>query len=199
MYGLICLDGTVQGLEMLQLKSWRRFPWLGAFPEPFGPACVCWDRVWDEYSEQVKGNKGREVWSGDAVVLASKALGGGEGSPARCSSPWKTHIDQVPVTFGLVVLLQCLWSDGKLTNNKSKRCFQTVQKIKNFEASLLQIFKIQRAFFVLGLEMLMTLTNCQHHQLLWLIPYHFPQWAMLIKIDCAAVLAQQQVPLLFFV
>lgn len=44
--------------------------------------------------------------------------------------------------------------------------FSDGAKIQNFEAGFLQIFKIQRAFFVLGLEMLMTLTNCQHHQLL---------------------------------
>lgn len=52
-----------------------------------------------------------------------------------------------------------------------------------------------------GLEyflMLMTLTNCQHWQLQWLIPCHFLQWAMLIKIDCARALAASINPLPLF-
>lgn len=42
--------------------------------------------------------------------------------------------------------------------------------------------------------MLMTLTNCQHWQLQWLIPYHFSQWATLLKIDCARALAASVLP-----
>ena len=69
-----------------------------------------------------------------------------ERSAARCSSPWKTRIDQAPVTFGLVVLLQCLGSDGKLTNNKSKQCFQTVRKLRISKQAFSRYLKFSKLF-----------------------------------------------------
>lgn len=128
MQGLIFLDRTMQGLEVLQLKTWRHFPWLGAPPDPFSPACVCGNRTWDEYPEQGERNQGWE-WGAGLGVLSSRRR---RGDPAPHSPPWRTCLDQAPVAFRLVVLLQLFCSDGKLTNNKWKHCFQTVQKNEEF-------------------------------------------------------------------
>lgn len=87
-----------------------------------------------------------EVGRGDAAALASQAPGGEEGSPAPGSSPWKTLIDQAPLTFGLVVSFQCSCSDGKLTNNKSKQCFQTVQKSRISKQAFSRYLKFSELF-----------------------------------------------------
>lgn len=87
-----------------------------------------------------------EVGSGETATLATEALGGEEGSPACSTSPWKTCIDQAAVKFGLVVLLQRLCSDGKLTNNKSQQCFRAVQKLRISKQAFSRYLKFSKLF-----------------------------------------------------
>jgi len=144
----------MRGLEKLQLKSRRHFPWLGAFPDPYDPVLCLPGWGLGRAPRAGEGNQRASGGERGAEVLASKARGRGGGERRegeRRAAPlaaalWKTRIDRALGTCGLAVLLQCLCSDGKLTNSKSKLCFQAVQKLRISKQAFSRYLKFSELF-----------------------------------------------------